>query len=254
MKNFTFEIGCDPELIFFHHGNPVEAENVFRFDGLEAHFGYDGDHTIAEIRPGPASAPFDLVTKIHKCMSSSRVAHKFEWFAGAFKADLAIGGHIHFSRTWSTSPWFHTLLKYLNAGFASIRNAWEPVDEISARRGRGYGVFNTLCYRDQPWGWEYRPLLSWLITPAVALFYISYAKALTHIFFEGAKKVIGEPPEISQIFTTSFARSLPDPRLKNIKKIIAFAPADCKEGLAFYRKFLLEGINWKKEVKKEWKI
>ena len=56
-----FKLGCDPELVCHLDGSFEPAHNHFKFNSS---FGLDGNHDIAEIRPGISESPIDLTAKI----------------------------------------------------------------------------------------------------------------------------------------------------------------------------------------------
>lgn len=139
------------------------------------YIGVDGAGVLGELRPRESNHILELLDCIIASMRCvcTMVDTRYPIVAGAMYNGLGIGGHIHFGLKADQEA----MIKYTNVldyVFESLSIAIEPRNDIQKRRNAGYGKLGS--YRTQPWGWEYRMPLSWLLSPEVAAVYLSMAK------------------------------------------------------------------------------
>lgn len=184
-------IGADPELMFQYRGAKVNATNVF--EGRENNGAYNAkveggtmgtDHNgrVAEVRPRHAVHPKELVENIQKTFAKSVLEFPAllgaEWLAGARKHGETIGGQVHFGiamEVWENWNLTMAMDMFLACPFLLL----EPAEEARQRKaGTQYGKLGDI--RPQTWGTEYRPLASWIHSPALTLAALSLAKHIVN--------------------------------------------------------------------------
>lgn len=176
-KLLDFKIGADPEFRFIG----INADELVR--NTDAEFGHDGCSSTAEIRPKASESPLTLVQNIKNIFQSGLIKHPktagYVWKAGSYVDGASIGGHIHFGLgkkdLIKDMRDYRILASALDASLSPIVGLLENVEEAQSRR-RQYGKLGD--YREQPWGFEYRPPASWIVTPAIATGVLCLAKSL----------------------------------------------------------------------------
>lgn len=182
-----FKLGADPEFGFVRaNGESVaSASEVIDYADDDGQFGVDGGGEVAEIRPSPSEDPAEVVGNIRKAMQKG-ILHspnslRYQWKAGSMAGGCPIGGHIHFGTLdlQNRRVNVRTLVSMLDVYLAQIAILMEDPDEARGRRcDTEYGKLGS--YRDQPWGFEYRCLGSWLTSPYVAAGVLALGKAIVH--------------------------------------------------------------------------
>lgn len=116
---------------------------------------------IGEIRPHPDDDPEELVAQIHRLLLRlyRRLSHsRYAWIAGNGLAPYSTGGHIHISNIPLTTGLLRALDVYLAILFLLVEHPAK-----ARRRRRRYGGLGD--FRRKPWGFEYRTVPSWLVSP-----------------------------------------------------------------------------------------
>lgn len=184
LKDLT--IGCDPEFGLMDGSRLIHAEE-YEDNFADCCIGSDGSGVPAEIRPAHSKEPSEVVENIRQGLKtfqrdSSEDVQGFSWKAGSLAEHHPLGGHIHFgSRTILskcerlTTP----ITKILDNTLAVVVACVEDKEELYWRRTQG-GYGRPGDRRAQPWGFEYRVLSSWLVSPSVAESVLSLAYALAY--------------------------------------------------------------------------
>lgn len=197
------KVGSDPEFGYYCQLQKcqVRAQTLSIHDGSvpgKGNWGLDGHSDIGEIRAEPSLHVREHVNNIRDILEHladglldyptlTQRAGSYIW--ENIRADSVsdygdeLGGHIHLS-----SPDMHIgnsagLMREL--GEALDYWATLPVALIekpeTARMRRGKGAYGRLGdVRPAPWGIEYRPMGSWLVSPGVAMAALSLAQAVAH--------------------------------------------------------------------------
>lgn len=119
---------------------------------------------IGEIRPYPDDDPEQLVDQIYRLLLRlyRRLSHsRYAWIAGNGLAPYSTGGHIHISNIPLTAGLLRALDVYLAVLFLLVEHPAK-----ARRRRRRYGGLGD--FRRKPWGFEYRTVPSWLVSPDYA--------------------------------------------------------------------------------------
>ena len=152
------KVGLDIEFSFEHNGNQIPASNYLRFSDR---FGTDGCSSIVEIRPFPSEDPRYVINSLSRIMKMKIKRQpellRFEWIAGSIAGGKSIGGHIHFGSGRMPSG---REVAYLDTFLATTVALTDDRDNLKSRQSAGYGMLGS--YRQQPWGWEYRTLPSFI--------------------------------------------------------------------------------------------
>jgi hypothetical protein len=182
-----FKLGADPEFGFVRaNGTDIaSASEVIDYADDDGQFGVDGGGEVAEIRPTPSEDPTEVVGNIRKAMQrgiiNSPNSLRYQWKAGSMAGGRPVGGHLHFGTLdlQNRRVNVRTLVSMLDIYLAQIVILLEDPDEARGRRcDSEYGHLGG--YRDQPWGFEYRTLGSWLTSPYVATGILALGKAVVH--------------------------------------------------------------------------
>lgn len=167
-KIIDFTVGADPEMVITDEtGNILKADNFVRNRNTD--FGSDGNGTTFEVRPGPSKNPLVVVNNIREIFIRQTIEDprflNYRWISGSFHEEYPIGGHIHFGikknqirRT--------TAVGFLDNYLSSVSLLMEDKLTGIQRREESYGFMGD--FREQRWGFEYRPLSSWLSSPYLA--------------------------------------------------------------------------------------
>lgn len=182
-----FKLGADPEFGFVRaNGEDIaSASEVIDYADDDGQFGVDGGGEVAEIRPTPAEDPAEVVGNIRKAMQKGMVnspnSMRYNWKAGSMAGGCPTGGHLHFGtlNLQTRQVNVQTLVSMLDVYLAQIAILLEDPDEARGRRcDSDYGRLGD--YRNQPWGFEYRCLGSWLTSPYIAAGILALGKVVVH--------------------------------------------------------------------------
>lgn len=178
LKDFT--IGADPEFICTK-GNSIIRADDWVGDFNNEDFGADGNHVTFELRPAPSVNPLDVVNNIHDIFVRKVIEQpqflRFNWHAGSWYKRHPLGGHVHFGimdNEFQHSQAVNVLDNYV--GLISL--LLEKKDDAIKRRNDTYGHMG--CQRPQDWGFEYRPMSSWLSSPYVASSLLCLSKVVMY--------------------------------------------------------------------------
>lgn len=169
-------LGSDPELIFVNKRGLVSAGNYFeRQDnhrGDNPEIGGDGHPATAEIRTKVCGNPRELIEDMRRILSSNYhlIPENISWVAGSFVHGKAIGGHIHFGIDPTDE-----IVAALDGIVSQIVLLMEDDMGSRQRRASKYGQLGDIRTKD--WGFEYRPLPSWIVSDNIALGVVSLAVA-----------------------------------------------------------------------------
>lgn len=222
MSRQDFKIGADPEFGFKKNGRIIEAVDIIECECEDTdQFGLDGCTSIAEIRPKPSANPLKVVSDIakvlHDGVERNPETATLEWKAGSIVSDdTPIGGHIHFGThavNYANKPGREVFLDTLDRYLAQTVILLEDPREAETRRNDEYGGLSD-C-RDQPWGFEYRTLSSWLTSPYIAQGVLCLAKA---IVWETMYNGLGDhDDEITDVIQDDFMAARLDPIRKKFE-------------------------------------
>jgi len=180
------KIGSDPEgLIIRSDGRFVSAERLLGYSTM-AEIGTDGHSFTLELRPKPGT-PAEHHAHIQRLLFKfKRQYPNHNILAGSFHtidnySGEPIGGHIHFSRDYERG-----LVRRLDWHLAVPILAVES-PRMAQRRRRNYGGLHS--WREQPHGFEYRVLPSWLVSYGMAKTVLNIAWLIAHIYDK-----LPEPP------------------------------------------------------------
>ncbi len=182
-----FKLGADPEFGFVRsNGEDIaSASDVIDYAEDESQFGVDGGGEVAEIRPTPPENPTEVIGNIRRAMQkgsqTSPNSLRYQWKAGSMAGGCPTGGHIHFGtkNLQNRRVNVHMLVNMLDIYLAQTAILLEDPEEARGRRiDSEYGHLGD--YRDQPWGFEYRCLGSWLTSPYIATSILALGKVIVH--------------------------------------------------------------------------
>ncbi len=188
--NSGIKLGADPEFVMISNknGRIIFASDHFPREGI---VGCDNiripnriQRPVAEIRPLPASSPYELLENIRKALlSAQRMApyKNVRWVAGSQPpGGYSIGGHIHFSEIDLNNSLLRSFDNYLTIPLFLVEN---PLS--AAKRRKKYGMLCDYRIKDHG-GFEYRTLGSWLVSPEIAIATICLARlvALNHYYLQ----------------------------------------------------------------------
>ena len=191
-KVIDFTIGADPEFACVHKRRIVPAHDYVDTDDT-LDFGCDGNEITFELRPAPSKNPIQIVNNIRDIFIRQVIKDpqflKFKWVAGSWHKGYAFGGHVHFGLTSNQichSDAVEFLDHYVGACCLLIE---KKEDAIMRRRtdlhGQQYGRMGDM--RVQDWGFEYRPMNSWLSTPYVAAAMLCLSKTVMYEVMNNSK-------------------------------------------------------------------
>lgn len=175
-----FTLGADPELIFVGPGGIVSANNWFErqnnHGGHNPEIGADGHPHTAEVRPPPSNTPSGLVANLEDIFRRNykMIPEDISWQGGSYVFNKAIGGHIHFG---GVSP-SDEILAVLDGIVSQVVILLEDKEGARKRRSSTYGQLKDI--RRKNWGFEYRPLPSWIVSKEIALGVIALATAVVY--------------------------------------------------------------------------
>ena len=187
-KIIDFTIGADPEFALLNsRGRVVPAEDwVSEDEGTE--FGADGNGTTFEVRPGPSKEPLEVVGNIHDIFVRTSLQEpdllKFNWVAGTWRGGYPLGGHVHFGLTERQIA-HRSAVDFLDHYLGVVTLLLEIKKEGLKRREDGYGGMGDL--REQTWGFEYRPMSSWLSTPYISAAVLCLSKTIMYEVMNNSK-------------------------------------------------------------------
>ncbi len=174
-------MGADPEFICVNSkGSIIHSQNVVS-TSVTADFGCDGNGVTFEVRPAPSKNPIEVVHNIRDIFIRQVIEKpsflKYNWISGSFHKDYPIGGHIHFGIKNNVIA--HTsAISFLDDYVGSISILLENKEDGLKRRSYDYGLMGD--YREQDWGFEYRPMSSWISSPYVATAIIALSKTVMY--------------------------------------------------------------------------
>lgn len=191
-----FTIGTDPEFACVtEHDEIVSAEDLFGYDedgneleGEDPELGADGNGITFEMRPKPSKCPLKVVNNIHDILVRSSIekpefmGHK--WISGSWHGGYPLGGHVHFGIT-DRQINHRDAISVLDHYVGVVSLLLEIKTHGVKRRADGYGVMGDM--RDQPWGFEYRPMSSWLGSPYVAAAIMCLSKTVMYELLNNRK-------------------------------------------------------------------
>lgn len=179
IKDFT--LGADPEFACELNREIIVAGDVLQ-DRDTAEFGGDGNGTTFEIRPAPSKNPLQIVNNIRDIFVRHTLDYpeflKYKWVAGTWHRGYPLGGHVHFgisADTLNPKEGVNILDHYV--GLISLLLE-KKEDGLLRRKGGNYGCMGDL--REQDWGFEYRPMSSWLGSPYVAAAMLCLSKTVMY--------------------------------------------------------------------------
>lgn len=194
-------IGSDPEFVFYSPINSqlIPADDAFHLRRSHTdNFGYDGETTLAELRPKHCKNPISHVKNIRRIFKQAEKNYPNAFELYLIGSDSRTGGHVHFGHNHLRSPRIkNEAIKRLTSNLDYLLSfplmfCETPSEAIIRKRDRNYGLLNN-C-RCQPWGMEYRTPPSWLgsekmATSVLCLSYIIAIATLDKNYIVPVKKV-----------------------------------------------------------------
>lgn len=179
------KIGMDVELAFTEsvNGRFVRADSVIEVS-TKKKFGTDGCPSIAEIRVKEHEIPSRLIFSIKSIMRKAIKRYPrlgtLRWNGGAVCSGQALGGHIHFGTGRSPKD---LTLHYLDTLLATF--VWIMDDGVATRERMSHGYGYRTSARNQPWGWEYRTLPSFITDKDITRGVLELAKVIVeHVEYD----------------------------------------------------------------------
>lgn len=226
MAEFDFTMGADPEFCCVDGRTLIESG---AFTNGQDQFGCDGNGVTFEVRPDPSPDPLVVVANIHDIFSrkihSTKEFARYNWKAGSFYADCALGGHVHFGIPNKKVP-TATCANVLDNYFGAISLLIEHKGQGLRRRQEGrYGRPGDT--RPQTWGFEYRTCSSWVTSPYVSAAMLCLAKTLMY-------ELVNNPKFEPQVYVT-----LEDFTNMDTDRIMTFFPQIWKDitGMRLYQTY-----------------
>lgn len=190
-KIIDFTIGADPEFGCVKYGRIVKAFNYVKRDE-DLDFGCDGNEITFELRPAPSKSPIQIVNNIRDIFIRQVIKQpeflKFKWVAGSWHKGYPFGGHVHFGL--SSNQINHTdavafLDHYVGSCCLLIERKEDAIKRRSNPHGYDYGHMGTM--RVQDWGFEYRPMSSWLSSPYISAAMLCLSKTVMYEVMNNSK-------------------------------------------------------------------
>jgi len=177
-----FLVGSDPEFALLDTaGEQYHANNLNLKAGIA--FGADSNGRLVECRPKPSRWVLETTASLWSTLKwlswTIPDSLSFGWRPGAYVATDGLGGHIHFGRKRPQRPneisALNTLCFYLFNG--NIWDRTEGMNRVRHAQGGGNAGYGRLSdVREQPYGYEYRTMPSWLCSPWMSFFCQTLAK------------------------------------------------------------------------------
>lgn len=179
-KIVDFTIGADPEFSCSHKRRLVSASRWVSDDN-SLDFGRDGNAVTFELRPWPSKNPLQIVNNIRGIFVRQVIREpeflKFKWVSGSWHKGYPLGGHVHFGLT-NTQVNHYNAVETLDHYVGSLSLLLENREDALKRREDSYGHMGDM--RVQNWGFEYRPMSSWISTPYVAAAMLCLSKTVMY--------------------------------------------------------------------------
>ena len=170
-------LGTDPEFVFVGPDGLVRADLYYprQVNGASDNpeIGGDGHPQTVELRPPPRESPAEVAKEIRRILLTHHtdVPDNVAWRAGSFCEGKTLGGHIHFGDV----PLLDNILVVLDGVLAQIVICLEDELECKQRRASQYGRLTDI--REKRWGFEYRTLSSFIVSPEISIGILALAKA-----------------------------------------------------------------------------
>jgi len=264
----TFVVGSDPEFGFvdretgkqvYAHSLPFRESGKFGFGT----WGMDGHQDVGEFRAKQSQYVPVHVDNI--CKLLAELATRMDEFpslgihGGSYifvnKADPgtggdAIGGHVHVScldmDIFQHSKEIQDVFDYWVAPV--VRLIEEPMT-ATLRRKTSYGKLGDI--RQQKWGWEYRPMSSWLVSPGVASAVLSLVQASLHAWAVGAIQPHPVSARITEAYVTGNEKVLL-PHFFKVKESwplpLAMENRAIAGSLGYLNHLISRGMFWREKV------
>lgn len=187
-KLIDFTIGADPEFCCVDRNGKVVTATDWVSEDDDVEFGSDGNGVTFEIRPGPSKEPLQVVNNIHDIFTRQVIDKpeflRFKWLAGTWQRGYPLGGHVHFGLKNSVIR-HQDAVGFLDHYVGVTSLLLELKNDGVRRRSDGYGCMGDM--REQPWGFEYRPMSSWLSSPYVAAAMLCLSKTVMYEVVNNSK-------------------------------------------------------------------
>lgn len=209
-----FTIGADPEFACLTSRNKVITSTDYVDRGDDVEFGSDGNGRTFELRPAPSKNPIQIVNNIHEIFLRQVAERpeflKFKWVSASYYKGYPFGGHVHFGLK-QTQIDTSTAIRCLDDHVGNLSLLLEIRDGGISRRKHGYGRMSDM--RHQPWGFEYRPMSSWLSSPYAAAAILCLSKTVVFELLNNPKfkwARISEPSDFSNVDQTRILTQFPE--------------------------------------------
>ena len=223
------KIGADPEFVCTDRkGTFLPANLINRGSGG---FGCDGCSEVGEIRPQISPKAMDTVANIgamnKEACGLQQLIKKEDilLYAGHYKHNHPIGGHIHLSEVTIEDP--ENFYYYIEKIVGTLANIIDDPDEMERRKGSGYGQ----GYRMQGTNYiEYRSPGSWLLSPCTAFANIWLSEAVSILYNNNDLDLMDDfiPTQEGIIAFAEAAPIITDKRLfiRSVDKLFNSTPID----------------------------
>jgi Phage phiEco32-like COOH.NH2 ligase-type 2 len=224
-----FMLGADPEFVF-HNG-------IQRYDARELAlkagpaFGADNNGRLCELRPAPSRSALSVLASTWLAMRWMAVFHPsvldYYWRSGAYFEGDGLGGHVHFGRkrlklrereVYVLDRVAH--LQFVAGIFDREEGRLRVRQAHGAPAGQPYGALGDV--REQPHGYEYRTLPSWIDSPWLAYFNLVVSKLVVAL------------PDLVAPLTEADASLTSEQARQQLRMLLAYySPLDDDARLAF---------------------
>lgn len=178
---FPFTVGTDPEfgLVDGTSADGYISESRLWSREREEICGIDGAGTVFELRPSPAYCAHVLVDNIAKAFWAQKEFWKSKrkkLVAAPMCGGHAAGGHLHFGVSHRDSTTFGRIIRNLDRILVGEMYKVYPREEWDRRARGNYGKLSD--FREQPWGFEYRTLPTFMAERGLCVSVISLAGSI----------------------------------------------------------------------------
>lgn len=213
----------------------------------------DGERfPLAEIRPGPARSPGELMGNIRRTLQEAAgliTGKNVQWVAGSMPFPrFPIGGHVHFSDVNFSSRLVKALDNYVGFPVMMIE-----AGQTAVKRRPKYGFLGDVRFKDHG-GFEYRTPGSWLVSPEIAeaVVHLAYLVVMHHRELDADLFV---RPGMQRLFYRAYKQEL-RPHFDRVWRSIEATSTykQFKSSLSVIPEMVRQGIAWNEaaDLRQSW--